>query len=261
MAFEGGGPPSSLLQLPHREAKPRRVGLTMVIDGGLPTHRFQDVVESTGPLIDLVKFGWGTALVTPDLDRKIEILREAGIGHYFGGTLLEIFLQQDRLGDYRRFCTEHGCRIVEVSNGTIELSNHDKARIIETLREDFDVISEVGYKDTERSQALPPVRWIEYIREDLAAGARLVITEARESGRSGICRPDGELRYGLIEEILDSDLDLERVLFEAPTKDLQTHFVRRVGTNVNLGNVAAEDVIALETLRLGLRADTVGVVG
>jgi phosphosulfolactate synthase len=244
------------LALPERPAKPRSRGLTMVIDSGLPTRYFEDAIESAGDLIDLVKFGWGTSLVTRDLDRKISCLRGAGVDHCFGGTLFEKFVARNRVEDYIRFCQRHGCRCVEISNGTIDLSNDDKARYISLFKPDFRVLSEVGYKDSGRSLELPPVRWIQYIRQDLEAGADLVIAEARESGRSGICRADGEPRYGLIEEILESGLELDRVLFEAPNKDLQTYFIRRVGPNVNLGNVAADDVIGLETLRLGLRSDT-----
>ena len=249
------------LTLPGRTRKPRSAGLTMVIDGGLTTGAFEDMLESHGDLIDLLKLGWGTALVTRHLDRKLAALREAGVDWYFGGTLFEIFVQQGRFDDYRRFCHEHGAKWVEVSNGTIDLDNSRKAEYLARLNEDFSVVSEVGFKDQDRSEHLPPVRWIRYIREDLEAGARHVITEARESGKSGIARPNGELRFGLIEEILESGVDVDKLIFEAPNKELQTYFVKRVGSNVNLGNIAPADVIGLETLRLGLRSDTVGEVG
>ncbi len=254
-------PPDHPLTLPGRTQKPRSAGLTMVIDGGLGGAAFEDLVESHGDLIDLLKLGWGTALVTRHLDRKIAALRNAGIDWYFGGTLFEIFVQQGKFDDYRRFCAQHGAKWVEVSNGTIELDNSRKAEYVARLTDDFSVLSEVGYKDPDRSEHLPPVRWIRYIKEDLEAGARHVITEARESGRSGITRPNGELRFGLIEEILESGVDIDKLVFEAPNKELQTYFVKRVGSNVNLGNIAPADVIGLETLRLGLRSDTVGVVG
>ena len=145
---------------------------------------------------------------------------------------------------------------VEVSNGTISLSNSEKASYIRKLADDFTVVSEVGFKDPRRSEQLPPSAWIDYIGEDLAAGASLVTLEARESGRSGICRPDGELRFGLIEDVLGSGIGQERLLFEAPTTALQAHFVTRLGPDVNLGNIPAQGVLGLETLRLGLRADT-----
>lgn len=250
---------ANMLGLPERTVKPRHRGLTMVIDNGLPAGQFEDVIDSTGHLIDLVKFGWGTAVVTRDLSRKIAALREADVGFFFGGTLFELFAQEHRVDEYARVCREHGCRLMEISNGTIHMSNAEKAAHVRRLSREFTIISEVGFKDARRSQELSPARWIECVQEDLDAGASLVVLEARESGRSGICRPDGELRYGLIEELLDSGVDPDRLLFEAPTKALQTYFVQRLGPNVNLGNVASGDVIALETLRLGLRSDTMPV--
>ena len=244
------------LRLPNRAAKPRATGLTMVIDGGLPPLLFADLISSAAEYIDFVKFGWGTAVVTSGLQTKIDTLTANGIGYYFGGTLLEKYLLQGRFDDFRRFCQQYSCRHVEVSNGTIALSNTEKASYIRKLADEFTVVSEVGFKDATRSEQLPPSAWISYIREDLEAGAALVTLEARESGRSGICRPDGALRFGLIEDVLSSGIDQRQLLFEAPTTALQAHFVTRLGPDVNLGNVPAHGVIGLETLRLGLRADT-----
>ena len=244
------------LELPDRASKPRSSGLTMMVDGGLPTRHFRDVVQSGAEFLDFVKFGWGTALVTKDLAEKIAVLQESGVSFYFGGTLFEKFVLQDRLDDFRALCHEHSCHFVEVSNGTIDLTNSEKAGYIRKLSGEFDVISEVGFKDAERSENLPPSRWIECIQEDLDAGASLVTLESRESGRSGICRPNGELRFGLIEELLASGLRHEGLLFEAPSTELQCYFVKRVGPDVNLGNVAASAVLGLETIRLGLRSDT-----
>lgn len=244
------------LVLPARTAKPRARGLTIVIDSGLPAHYFQDAIESASRYIDLVKFGWGTSLISDQIEQKIACLQRHGIGYFFGGTLFEKFYSQRKTSAYVEYCRRFACRYVEISNGTISLSNEDKAHVITDFARDFTVLSEVGYKNSEASQRLHPARWIEYIQQDLAAGARKVITEARESGTSGICRPDGELRYGLIEEILQSSIDADDLVFEAPNKTLQTHFIRRLGANVNLANVALSDVIPLETLRLGLRSDT-----
>jgi phosphosulfolactate synthase len=243
-------------RLPSRATKPRSTGLTMVIDGGIPLRMFADIISSTPELIDFVKFGWGTAVVTGGLQQKIDVLREHGIGFYLGGTLFEKYVMQERFDDYKRFCVELGCEHVEVSNGTVTMSNAEKASYIRKLTGDFTVVSEVGFKDPDRSEQLPPSKWIEYINEDLAAGAKMVTLEARESGKSGICRPDGALRFGLIEEGLSAGGGQDQLLFEAPTTTLQTYFITRLGTDVNLGNVPASAVIGLETLRLGLRADT-----
>ena len=243
-------------RLPSRATKPRSTGLTMVIDGGIPLKMFADIISSTPELIDFVKFGWGTAVVTGGLQQKIDVLREHGIGFYLGGTLFEKYVMQERFDDYKRFCVELGCEHVEVSNGTVMMSNAEKASYIRKLAGDFTVVSEVGFKDPDRSEQLPPSKWIEYINEDLAAGAKMVTLEARESGKSGICRPDGALRFGLIEDVLSAGVGQDRLLFEAPTTTLQTYFITRLGTDVNLGNVPASAVIGLETLRLGLRADT-----
>jgi phosphosulfolactate synthase len=244
------------LQLPPRTVKPRRTGLTMVIDGGIPLWQFTDLVSSGAEYIDFVKFGWGTAVVTNGLRAKIDVLHSNQIGHYFGGTLFEKYVLQGRFDDFRKFCQEHSCQHVEASNGTISMSNSEKASYIRKLADDFTVVSEVGFKDPVRSEQLPPSMWVEFIKEDLEAGASLVTLEARESGRSGICRPDGALRFGLIEDVLVSGISQESLLFEAPTTSLQAHFVTRIGPDVNLGNVPAQGIIGLETLRLGLRADT-----
>jgi phosphosulfolactate synthase len=244
------------LTLPERTSKPRESGLTMVIDGGTPLGLFTDLISLGAEYIDYVKFGWGTSVITNCLREKIAVLDENGIGYYFGGTLFEKFVLQGRFEDYRRLCEEYACRHVEVSNGTIEMSNSEKAGYIRKLAGDFTVVSEVGFKDSDRSEMLPPSAWVACIKEDLDAGASLVTLEARESGSSGICRPDGELRYGLLEDVLSAGIGVDKLLIEAPNTQLQTHMIMRIGPNVNLGNVPAQGVIGLETLRLGLRSDT-----
>jgi phosphosulfolactate synthase len=246
----------TVLTLPQRAVKPRTSGLTMVIDGGVPLGQFTDLIELGAEYIDYVKFGWGTSVISNCLREKISVLDHHGIDFYFGGTLFEKFALQDRFEDFRRYCDEYSCRHVEVSNGTIEMSNAEKAGYIRKLAPDFTIVSEVGFKDPGRSEMLAPSEWVAAIKEDLDAGASIVTLEARESGKSGICRPDGELRYGLIEDVLHAGIDVDRLLFEAPTTALQAHLITRVGPNVNLGNVPATGVISLETLRLGLRADT-----
>lgn len=247
------------IDLPTRTARPRETGLTSLIDPGLPTRYFQDVVESHGPLIDCVKFGWGTALVTKDLREKIAVLKAHGVAFYFGGSLFEKALQKGQVEAYRSWCSAMGCEVVEISNGTLDISQADKARHIAEFARDFIVYSEVGYKDSERSINLPPSKWVEFIQGDLAAGARYAITEARESGTSGICRSNGELRFGLIEDVLAAPIDHSKLIFEAPNKTLQVFFIKKLGSNVNLGNIAFADIIGLETLRLGLRSDTLSL--
>jgi phosphosulfolactate synthase len=228
---------------------------TMMIDPGLPTGLFTDVVTSHGEYIDLVKFGWGTALVTRDLDRKIAALREAGIGFYFGGTLFERYLWGGQLGDFLALVEKTGATHIEVSNGSIPLDQPTKAEYVQRMTQYRPVLSEVGYKDTERSAQLTPADWVCAIREDLAAGATMVITETRESGRSGMARPDGHLRDDVLEAVI-STVDVDRLLFEAPTQDQQVELIREIGPEVNLGNIPAADVIGVETLRQGLRGDT-----
>lgn len=230
-------------------------GLTMMIDNGLPTAAFTDVIASHGEHVDLVKFGWGTALVTRDLDRKTRVLADAGIGFSFGGTLFEHHLWTDRLDDYLRLVERTGATHIEVSNGTIPLDQSTKASYVRRMSRYRPVLAEVGYKDTDRSALLTPADWVQALHEDLDAGAAMVITEARESGRSGIARSDGRLRDDVLEAVIDA-VDADRVLFEAPTKELQVGLITRLGPGVNLGNIAPADLVALATLRRGLRGDT-----
>lgn len=229
----------------------------MVMDGGLPTGAFVDAVTSAQELIDLVKFGWGTALVTSGIEDKIRFLEEVGVDFYFGGTLGEKFLAQGRFHDYLDFCASQGCRTVEISNGTVPLDASTKAALIRSAASaGLLVLSEVGQKDLAASDSMAPGDWVRSMEEDFASGASYVIAEARESGRSGVCDGEGNLRTAVIEAILASGLPTSRMIFEAPTKALQTFFVTRLGPEANLGNVPIQEVIATETLRLGLRSDT-----
>jgi len=228
----------------------------MVIDKGVPLAQFTDVVESFGPLFDFIKLGWGTSVVTKNFAAKLDVLRSNGVDFYLGGTLFEKYVIQDRFDEFRELCAGYGCRFVEVSNGTIDITNDDKAEYVKRLSDDFLVISEVGSKDQAKSDTMAPTRWISHIRADIDAGAVLVTLETREGGRGGICRSNGELRYGLIEEILASKVPHEMLLFEAPSADLQSYFVKRVGPDANLGNISTNDIVGLETIRLGLRSET-----
>lgn len=247
---------ATTLALPVRTAQPRAWGWTILIDNGVPLRYFEDAIESACAYVDLVKFGWGTALVSDHLARKIACLQQRGIGYFFGGTLFEKYYSQHQVSAYAAYCQEHGCQYVEISNGTIPLSTREKGRIITDFAQDFAVLSEVGSKDSQVSERISPAMWIEALRDDLAAGATKAITEARESGTSGICRADGQLRYSVIEAMLASGLEPRDLIFEAPTKALQSYFIRRLGANVNLANIAFTDAIGVETLRLGLRSDT-----
>ncbi len=244
------------LDLPNRMEKPRHVGLTMAIDKGTPHHLFADIVESESDYVDFVKFGWGTSIVDKFQQEKMAVLRAAGVDFYFGGTLFEKYILQDRFTEFREMCWYYDCQYVEVSNGTIILSDAEKSEYVAELAKDFKVIPEVGSKDQLKSENMAPNKWIGYISDDLDAGATLVTLETREGGRSGMCRPNGELRIGLVEEIVTSGLDVERLLFEAPSAELQSYFVKRMGPSVNLGNVAPADLVGLETIRLGLRSET-----
>jgi phosphosulfolactate synthase len=228
-------------------------GLTHVIDKGLGPRAWEDVLETSGAFIDIVKLGWGTAYVTQNLQRKLDILRSAGKPVVIGGTFLEAVLVQDKLDEYKSWLSDLGLRHVEVSDGVIELPRERKLELIADLAREFTVLSEVGSKDAEIVYA--PYQWVEWIKEELAAGAWKVITEGREGGTAGIYRPTGEMRTGLVDEIVH-EVPVDDLVFEAPTKASQAWFVKQFGPSVNLGNIPPDEVIALETLRLGLRGDT-----
>lgn len=244
------------LSLPSRSRKPREAGLTMAIDSGAPVEYFADVIRSSGEHVDFVKFGWGTSIVSSRLQEKIDVLRSEGIDFYFGGTLFEKFVMQRSFEGFREWCRDFGCLYVEVSNGTIDLTDERKSEYVAELSRDFRVISEVGSKDQSTSEIMSPRKWIRAISDDLEAGSILVTLESRESGRGGICRPNGELRFGLIEDILTSGINVDSLLFEAPSLEVQGILVRRIGAEVNLGNVALTDLVGVETIRLGLRSET-----
>jgi phosphosulfolactate synthase len=244
---------AAFLDLPPRSAKPREQGITHVIDRGLSVAEVDGLVEVAGDAVDLVKLGWGTALVTGNLDAKLARYRAHGIPVVLGGTLTELAIAQDRVDGLVAWLHELGLRHVEISDGTITLPHERKLELIERLAREFTVLSEVGSKDDTRIMA--PYVWVEQIERELAAGAWKVVAEARESGTAGIFRADGEVRMGLIDEIAHA-IPPERMLFEAPRKQQQVWFLRRFGSEVNLGNIAPRDVLSLETLRLGLRGDT-----
>ena len=246
----------NFLDTPKRIPKPRDFGLTALIDNGVPTRYFTDVVESDADLIDVVKFGWCTAMVTSELEKKIQCLVDNNVMFYFGGTLFEKALAQGKLDAFYRFLKHYKCEIVEISNGTLPLSAKEKARHIADFADEFYVLSEVGKKDIDEADDMPISQWIAEIHSDLAAGAKRVILEARESGKSGICDAQGRLRTDLVESISNARFNSSDAIWEAPTKALQAKLIAALGPNVNLGNIAFGDVIGLETLRLGIRSDT-----
>jgi phosphosulfolactate synthase len=256
MPEEGTMMVQNFLETPKRSDKPRDFGLTCLIDNGVPTRYFMDVMESDAHLIDVVKFGWCTALVSQDLEKKIQCLIENDVKFYFGGTMFEKALAQRKLDAFRRFLKRYDCQIVEISNGTLPISSEEKARHIEDFSKEFYVLSEVGKKDVNEADRMPISRWLAEIHTDLAAGARRVILEARESGDSGICDAQGRLRDDLVESIANSLLRSSDAIWEAPTRALQASLVASLGPNVNLGNIAFGDVVGLETLRQGMRSDT-----
>jgi phosphosulfolactate synthase len=244
---------AGFLDLPERSSKPRQRGLTHVLDKGLSLAEVDGMMEVAGDAVDIVKLGWGTALVTANLEAKLRRYREFDVPVVLGGTLTEIALRDGRLEGLVAWLRELGLRHVEVSDGTIALDLDQKRELVSRLAKDFIVFSEVGSKDDQRIMA--PYRWVEEIEAELEAGAWKVIAEARETGTAGIFRPDGEVRMGLIDEIAHA-IDPEHIVFEAPRKEQQVWFLQRFGRDANLGNIAPADVLSLETLRLGLRSDT-----
>jgi phosphosulfolactate synthase len=246
---------TDLLDLPDRSAKPRQQGITHVLDRGLSVAEVEGLIEVAGQYIDLVKLGWGTAIATENLEPKLARYRALEIPVVLGGTLTELAIAQDRFDRLVAWLHELELEYIEISDGTITLAHERKLELIQSMAKEFTVLSEVGSKDDTRIMA--PYRWVELIQKELEAGAWKVIAEARESGNVGIFRHDGEVRMGLIDEIVHA-VEPDLVLFEAPRKDQQVWFVRRFGANVNLGNIPPEEVLSLETIRLGLRSDTAG---
>jgi phosphosulfolactate synthase len=227
-----------------------------VLDKGLSIAQVDGLVEVAGDAVDVVKLGWGTAIATGNLQEKLARYRAHGLPVVLGGTLTELAIAQGRVDALVDWLGELGLAHVEVSDGTIPLPRAEKLALIRRLAKDFTVLSEVGSKDA--TVIMAPYRWVEQIEEELEAGAWKVIAEARETGTAGIYRPDGEVRMGLVDEIVH-EVDHYSIVWEAPRKEQQVFFLKRFGTEVNLGNVPPDDVLGLETLRLGLRSDTADI--
>ncbi|MEQ9301529.1 MAG: phosphosulfolactate synthase [Cyclobacteriaceae bacterium] len=243
----------TLSKIPERSKKPRQSGLTMVMDKGLSLREVEDMLSVSSDHMDIVKLGWATSYVTPNLKEKIELYHSANIPVYLGGTLFEAFIIRDQFEDYIRVLEKYDLKYAEVSDGSIVLDHDVKCDYISKLTQHVTVLSEVGSKDA--AKIIPPYKWIEQMQKELDAGAWKVIGEAREGGNVGLFRDSGEVRQGLVEEIL-TQIPNEKIMWEAPQKAQQVWFIKLLGTNVNLGNIAPNEVIPLETIRLGLRGDT-----
>lgn len=225
----------------------------MAMDKGLSIREVEDFIEVAGAYVDIVKLGWSTSYVVPNLKKKLEVYRAAGLPVYFGGTLFEAFIIRNQFDEYRRILDEFQMQHAEVSDGSIELQHDTKCEYIRTLAEQVTVLSEVGSKDDQK--IIPPYKWISLMQAELDAGAWKVIGEAREGGNVGLFRSTGEVRSGLVEEIL-TRIPFEKIIWEAPQKEQQVWFIKLLGANVNLGNISPSEVVPLETIRLGLRGDT-----
>lgn len=242
-----------LKDLPERTSKPRQTGLTMAMDKGLSIREAEDFLSMCADYVDLVKLGWGTSFVTPRLKEKIKVYKDFGVPVYFGGTLFESFVVRGQFDDYRKVLDKYDLEYAEVSDGSIEFDHDLKCEYISKLAGQVTVLSEVGSKDVDK--IIPPYKWIKLMQAELDAGAWKVIGEAREGGTVGLFRSTGEVRSGLVEEIL-TKIPFEKIIWEAPQKEQQVWFIKLLGSNVNVGNIAPNEVIPLETIRIGLRGDT-----
>jgi phosphosulfolactate synthase len=243
----------AFLDVPQREGKPRDRGLTHVIDKGLNIREIEGMFDTAGAYVDIVKFGWGTSYVTNNLEKKIALYRSFSTPVVCGGTLFEAVYAQGKTDEFKGWLNHFRFSHVEISDGTLDIPRERKLELIAEFAKDFTVLSEVGSKDSD--VVFAPYQWVEWIKEELEAGSWKVITEGREGGTAGIYRKDGEMRTGLVDEIVH-EIPVDKLLFEAPTRSAQAYFVKKFGPDVNLGNIPPDEVIPLETLRLGLRGDT-----
>jgi len=242
-----------LKQLPLRTDRPRENGLTMVMDKGLSLKQAEDFLTVSQNYIDIIKLGFGTSILTTDIVNKIKLYKENGNLVYAGGTLFEAFAIRNQIDDYKRYLNKIGLQMVEISDGSMTIEHDLKCEIISDFSKDFKVISEVGSKDN--SVHINETSWIKWMKNELSAGSWKVIAESRESGNTGVFNQNGSIKNELIEKIT-SQIDNNKILWEAPNKDQQVWFINMFGANVNLGNINTNEVIPLECLRLGLRGDT-----
>ncbi len=239
--------------IPKREQKPRDSGITMMMDKGLSIRDTENFIEMAGPFTDIVKLGFGTSAICPHVEAKIRLYKDAGLSIYLGGTLFEAFIIRKEFDKYKALTKEWGLSMIEVSDGNIKISHKEKCGYISELSKDLIVVSEVGSKDA--GNLIPPYKWIELMEKELEAGSWKVIAEAREGGNVGIYNRAGDVRSDLIDEIL-TKIPSEKIIWEAPKKSQQVWFIKLLGANANLGNIAWDEIIPLECLRLGLRGDT-----
>lgn len=239
--------------IPERSVKPRNKGVTMMMDKGLGLKETEHFIEASGHLTDIVKFGFGTSFVTPNFAEKIKLYKEAGIRPYLGGTLFEAFYARGKFEDYLRVLDKYDLDLAEVSDGSIIIPHNEKCKLIARIAKDRRVMSEVGSKDS--GIIISPAKWVRLMKAELDAGSWKVIAEGREAGNVGVFRPNGTAHTLLINRII-AKVKPEDILWEAPQKNQQVWFIKLFGAEVNLGNIAPNDIIPLETLRLGLRGDT-----
>ena len=242
-----------LTDIPERTKKPRENGLTMMMDKGLSINDTKNFIDMCGRHADIVKLGFGTSAISPHIETKIKLYQEAGLMVYLGGTLFEAFVIRGMYEDYKKLLRKWGLNMCEVSDGSIEMNHIEKCNYIKDLSKEFRVVSEVGSKDEKK--LIAPYKWIELMQKELEAGSWKVIAEAREGGNVGIFNKGGDVRSDLIDEIL-TKIPNDKILWEAPKKPQHVWFIKLLGPNVNLGNIGWQEVIPLETLRIGLRGDT-----
>jgi phosphosulfolactate synthase len=244
-----------LSQIPLRTKQPRQSGLTVISDKGLSLSQAQDLISVAAPHIDMVKLAFGTAILTPLLKEKIQFYQSLNIPVYFGGLLFEAFVIRNRIEDFFKLLETYNISFIEISDGAIDITHQQKCDYIRQFSKIGTVISEIGSKDKDKVQITPPFKWIELMQTELNAGSKYVVAEAKETGTVGLYRNSGEVREGLVEEIL-TKVPPENIIWEAPEKDQQLYFIKILGCNPNIGNVAPNEVIALETMRIGLRSDS-----
>lgn len=245
----------NLSSIPERTTQPRSFGLTVISDKGMSMAETENLLSVSSAYIDMVKLAFGTALITPNILEKVKLYQSHNIPVFFGGLLFEAYVIRNQYEDYIKLLEQFGLSFIEVSDGAISITHEEKCNYIKTLSQIGTVISEVGSKDKDKVKVTPPYQWINMMQAELDAGSAYLIAEAKETGTEGVYRNSGEVREGLVEEIL-TRIPAEKIIWEAPEKAQQLYFIRQLGCNANLGNIEPREVIPLETMRIGLRGDS-----